>query len=857
MIVQGNYIGVQADGTSPGGNQGDGIQINRSSHDNLIGRINPVSSVTYYNADSFGIQPVTGWQGIRAMSTSGQYVLVGTSEANGLLYEGPVSGVGGTSYYVNYPGASSTSLYGPDVLPDGSLRLVGSYKDGDGVVHGFVFQGAIADLTNSANYRTIDYPNATYNYVHSTMGDLAVGNADGPEGDAPIGTGHAFMYNIATSSFLPDIVYPGSLTTTAYGIWYNGGTSYTIVGGYGDVAGSGGTIGHGYLVDYDAATGAYSHWTSIDYPQTPATKDFVTHFEGISSPSKGVYTLAATSAKIGATTGQASVATIRRNTDGSFGSPYWVDLTPDPNGTATNDSVANNQSVGIVLSDQGEYSYEATINLDFQLSNVISNNRGNGIGIYGSSGNHIAMNNIGTDATGTQALGNRKNGIYLTSRASGNQIGGPTSAGNDPTAKPDGVFVRPPQGNLISGNGGNGVLMDRGATRNVMNGNFVGTDASGNTALGNRLDGVAIDHANDNALIGCTFQQSPFVYYNVLSGNGGNGLRITSSNNTTVQANFMGVGANSASIVANGGDGLLVNGSSRNTQVGGVIPLGNVISGNNRNGIEVRDKASGFISFNTFGGLYAFGTAAPNKGDGILITSSGGNNTIRTSILSGNLGNGIELGGNATGVHITDVAVGTDTAIQTAMPNGLDGIKITGNAHNNDIGGFQPSVVPEVTVSANGGYGIEITGKAHDNAIYHTGLGSNAEYTGNLGNTLGGIILGPGTSANTIGGSATPLAVKILNSGGNGLTIDGSSNNTVLGSLILSNAGDGISLISGLNNLIGGANSGDGNQIASNGGYGLNATGVCNGSVVQGNTIVLNKKGNVNLAGSKGVTYIP
>ena len=96
-----------------------------------------------------------------------------------------------------------------------------------------------------------------------------------------------------------------------------------------------------------------------------------------------------------------------------------------------------------------------------------------------------------------------------------------------------------------------------------------------------------------------------------------------------------------------------------------MIPLGNVISGNNGNGIEVRDTASGFTSFNTFAGVYAFGGAAPNKRDGILITSSGGNNLIRTCIVSGNLGNGIELGGNATGVQVTDTAVGTNTDIQT------------------------------------------------------------------------------------------------------------------------------------------------------------------------------------------------
>ena len=74
---------------------------------------------------------------------------------------------------------------------------------------------------------------------------------------------------------------------------------------------------------------------------------------------------------------------------------------------------------------------------------------------------------------------------------------------------------------------------------------------------------MAIENADGNQLIGCTFQQDPFVFYNVLSGNGGNGLRITNSDDTTVQANFMGVGANNATIVANGGDGLLVSGSSR------------------------------------------------------------------------------------------------------------------------------------------------------------------------------------------------------------------------------------------------------------------------------------------------------
>ncbi len=109
---------------------------------------------------------------------------------------------------MNVPGATTSSVYGPNLLPNGAIQLVGSYKNGTGTVNGFLFQGTTAELSQAANYTTIDYPGAKYTYVHSTMGGLAVGNADGPEGNAPLGTGHAFLYNIAQGT-LTDIVYPG------------------------------------------------------------------------------------------------------------------------------------------------------------------------------------------------------------------------------------------------------------------------------------------------------------------------------------------------------------------------------------------------------------------------------------------------------------------------------------------------------------------------------------------------------------------------------------------------------------------------------------------------------------------------
>jgi hypothetical protein len=905
VTVQGSYIGLQADGKTAAGNGGDGIRINASSHDDLIGQVNPVSGVTYFNADSVSMQPVSGWQGIRDSGTPGQYLLTGTSNVNGLLYIGPISGAGGTSYSVNYPGADSTSVYGPDIVGGDVLRLVGSYKATGGNVQGFVFQGTTADLSNPSDYKTIDYPGATFVYVHSTMGDLAVGNA----GDIPLSTDHAFLYGVSQGRILTDIVYPGSQTssTSAYGIWYNGGTSYTICGGYTKLGTAGKTFAEGYLVDYDSATGQFSNWTSFDGPDGLVGQSPGTHFEGISSPQPGVYTLAAGEVAPGSSTViQAALATVRRNPDGTFGPTYWLNLNyPGAVGLQTNDSVAGNQVVGIVALSSGIKSYQATVNLEAQLSNVISGNRGNGIGIYGASDNRIAMNNIGTDATGTRKRGNAQNGILLTQGASRNFIGGTVSGGNDPTG---GVIVRPPQGNLISGNRANGLLIQGGATGNTMSGNFVGTTASGDSALGNSQDGVAIVHADGNQLIGCTLQDQPFVYYNVLSGNGGNGLSIKDSNNTTVQANFLGVGADNATIVANHGDGLLVSGSSSNTQVGGVIPLGNVISGNDQNGIEVKDKASGFTSFNTFGGIFAFGGAAPNRRDGILITSTGGNNLIRTCIISGNLGNGIEIGGDATGVQVTEVATGTNTSIQSAIPNGGSGIKISGKAHGNAIGGFQPSVEPQVTSSSNRRYGIEIVDSAHDNVVFHTYIGTNFRGTAPLGNTLGGIYLGPGTSSNIIGGAAVPFQNLILDNGGIGVTIRSSSGNAVVGNAIGNNAGGGVAVIAGRNNqigsatagntitgngqngisisgvvtrthvhgntisgnagsgvmldnaqrlAIGGSSPGEGNQIVGNQGYGLVALGVCDGALVQANVIAANTQGNVNLTNSRGVIYIP
>ncbi len=97
----------------------------------------------------------------------------------------------------------------------------------------------------------------------------------------------------------------------------------------------------------------------------------------------------------------------------------------------------------------------------------------------------IAGNFIGTDATGERAVPNSADGVLIDG-SSNNTIGG-TAVGAS---------------NLISGNSGAGVSIDPGATNNVVLGNFIGTDATGERAVPNSADGVLIDGSSNNTIGG-------------------------------------------------------------------------------------------------------------------------------------------------------------------------------------------------------------------------------------------------------------------------------------------------------------------------------------------------------------------
>lgn len=835
--VAGNLIGTNKAGTAALGNALDGVRI-LNSDNNLIGHGDPVSSVSYFGTDQISTQPVNELTGIRGGDLPNQYLISGISgplsSASGLFVRGTIEGVG-QSFLVNFPNSATTSVYGPDNQGQGKIGLVGSYtKVGSTTVNGFIFQGLTDDLSNPAKYVTIDEPGADYTIVHSTMQGLAVGNydsaADHGMGGLPLGPGHAFLYDVAKQKFLTDIVFPGSKSNTAYGIWYNGNGKYTICGGWSpDIVNNfpnqDQPIGQAYLVDYDSTTSKFSNFTSFSYP---FGDNFLTHFEGISGVEKGVYTLSADSVQAGTINpAQGSYVTVRRNTNGSFDAGVWLNLNNPSQGTGgvtSANSVYANQVVGVVFpKDTPTFAFLATVNIEFQLSNVISGNGGNGVQISGAHANNVAMNYIGTDLTGTIDLGNTGNGILITSAATNNLIGGEATAANDPT---NGVFAVPPQGNLISGNDANGVLINGLSTDNQLSGNFIGTTFTGDAPLGNTLDGVGIDNSDGNMLLGCLFQEDPFVFYNVVSGNGGNGVRATNSDNVVIQANFFGLGANNSTPVGNALDGVLINGSSANTQFGGVIPLGNVVAGNHTNGVEIADTASAGIYFNTFSGLPAFvDVAVPNTLDGFLISSTGGNNTLRTCVSSGNLGNGVHITGDASGVSIDEVIIGMNTDGTTFLPNSLNGVLIDGTAHGNFVGGEDPSIIPRNIISNNGANGVAIVEQAHDNQIFNNYIGTNVKGNAAFGNTLNGIFIGGTVKGTIIGGTDVTQHNLISGNLGSGINLSGSSEGTsVIGNLIgtdatglqpIGNQGPGITITSSKNQ-VGGSATGDTNTIVFN-----------------------------------------
>jgi T5SS/PEP-CTERM-associated repeat protein len=169
--------------------------------------------------------------------------------------------------------------------------------------------------------------------------------------------------------------------------------------------------------------------------------------------------------------------------------------------------------------------------------NLISGKGAAGVEIFEAfaSGNVVQGNYIGTDRTGTNAIGNADRAVVINMSAFGNTIGG-TAAG---------------AGNLISGNLNRGITLD--GSNNVVQGNFIGTDVTGLQPLGNARTGVEIGGPGNT--VGGTAGGAG----NVIAFNGVDGGGVFTTNGVDVRPGAANYAILGNSIFDNAGLGIDVN----------------------------------------------------------------------------------------------------------------------------------------------------------------------------------------------------------------------------------------------------------------------------------------------------------
>jgi hypothetical protein len=236
---------------------------------------------------------------------------------------------------------------------------------------------------------------------------------------------------------------------------------------------------------------------------------------------------------------------------------------------ATGTQDLGNAGVGVYVEDAPGNTIGGTA---VAARNVISGNA-YGIGIGGAAkGTTVAGNYVGTDASGTRDLGNSQYGV-AGEGGSNSVIGGTTIATR----------------NVISGNNAGGIGFAASGVR--IAGNYVGTDASGTEALGNTFYGVYIDSGSNNIIGGTSAAER-----NVISGNDGSGVLITNAdtNANKVLGNYIGADKNGAAVLGNSAHGISIY-DAKNTVIGSATAGGrNVISGNEGSGVNIYgDTATG------------------------------------------------------------------------------------------------------------------------------------------------------------------------------------------------------------------------------------------------------------------------
>ena len=203
--------------------------------------------------------------------------------------------------------------------------------------------------------------------------------------------------------------------------------------------------------------------------------------------------------------------------------------------------------------------------------------------------------------------------------------------------------------NAISGNP-TGVLIFV-ASGNLVEGDYIGTDPTGASAIGNTGDGVEIELSSTANTIGGTVGGAG----NVISGNTGSGVEITGSGamGNLVAGNLIGTDVTGTAALGNVLDGVLIDNGASNNSIGATTAgAGNTIADNTNDGVQVVGNGT---------------TGNPIRGNsifanGVLGIELGTSGVPSTNVLGG-AGTGPNNGQNYPVLTLVSYMPGTGTTI--------------------------------------------------------------------------------------------------------------------------------------------------------------------------------------------------
>ena len=300
-------------------------------------------------------------------------------------------------------------------------------------------------------------------------------------------------------------------------------------------------------------------------------------------------------------------------------------------------------------------------------------------------------------------------------------------------------------GNVISGNRLDGILNHIAGSGLTIQGNFIGTDPTGASAVQNGRHGIG-NHQSTSS--GVTWNA---VRENLISGNNNSGVFLTNRNPVTGSSgdvifagNYIGVDRTGLVAIANGEDALhFETGSITGATIGGeTADDRNILSGNAQEGVHF-DAVTGITLIGNYIGLGAdASTALENGYNGVLITNSS-EVAVVSNLISANGGLGLDLG--------DEEATANDSGDGDSGPNDLLNFPVLNEIAADGTTTINYDFNLDVPANANG-YRIEFfknsTGDASGHGEAEIYLGSiDVAHSGGDTNFTGSFTAGSAASA--------------------------------------------------------------------------------------------------------------